>query len=183
MDEPTYFTAGDTVEWEKSLSDYPASEWTLTYHFWTASYDFSVVATSDNDDYLATISAAVSADVPAGKYEWNAVVSAGEGATLERHTVACGVLQVLADPSAGTGTGIDTRSAVKIALDAIDAVLAETATREQASYSIAGRALELRKPEELIALRAHYARLYAREKRELRITQGLGGKRIYTRFN
>ena len=30
--EPEKLTAGVTWKWEKTLSDYPASEWTLTYN-------------------------------------------------------------------------------------------------------------------------------------------------------
>ena len=182
MDEPKYFIAGDTVEWEKSLSDYPATEWTLTYYFWNESHDFSVVATSDNNDYLAQITAAVSAEIDSGTYNWRAVVSQGSGESLERHTVANGSMEVWHNPASGEGAGFDSRSAVKIALDNIDAVLANRATKDQQEYSIAGRSLARTPIPDLIVLRAHYARLYAQEVKNKKIAQGLGYKRIYTRF-
>jgi len=183
MDEPREIVAGDTIEWDKSVSGYsPDDGWTLTYYFWNETADFSVVATADSGSWTVTISAAVSADYTPGKYQWRAVVSKGEDEDLERYTVLEGFIYVRHDPAVGTGAGIDSRSAVKIALDAIDSVLAGTASKAQASYSIQGRALERRKAEELLVLRAHYARLYAKELRENRISQGLGGKRIYTRF-
>jgi hypothetical protein len=182
MDEPKSFVAGDTVEWEKSLADYPASEWTLTYYFWNESKDFSVVASADGDNYQITIPAATSEDYTAGTYNWKAIVSQGSEETLERHTVASGQIIIRHNPAAGEGSGIDSRSAVKIALDAIEAVIAGRASKDQESYSIAGRSLSRTPMADLIMLRTHYAKLYAKEQQEDRIEQGLGGKKIHIRF-
>lgn len=180
MSEPKYFIAGDTVSWTRSVSGYPATDWTLTYYFWNESADFSVAAAADGSDYAVTIAAATSADYTPGWYDWRAVVSDG----TDRYTVDRGRLEVRHDPAAGTGTGIDTRSAVKIALDAIEAVLAKSATRDQESYAIAGRQLSRTPKADLILLRNHYRREWIREQREKRVAEGLGaGGKVFIRFS
>lgn len=182
MTEPNVITAGDTITWSKTIAGYSAKDWTLTYYFFNISSDFSITAIADNDNFIVVISSTLSKSFKQGKYDWKAVATRGKDEKLERHTTATGEMQVLADPTSGLGGGIDTRSEIKKALDAIDAVLANTASKEQSSYSIGGRSLSRRSPEELIVLRSHFGRLYAKEKQELRISQGKGGKRIYTRF-
>ena len=43
--EPTSLRAGNTWQWRREdLSDYPASTWTLTYHFRNRTSHFDVVA-------------------------------------------------------------------------------------------------------------------------------------------
>lgn len=183
MSEPKEFVVGDTITWDKSISDYKASDgYTLTYYFWNQTRNFSVIASADGDNYTVSISPSISAAYTPGQYNWKAVISKGAGETLERYTVEEGITNVLHNPADVHGKGIDDRSDVKKALDNIDAVLAQTATKEQASYSIAGRTLTSRSVEELISLRAHFARLYAKELRERRIQQGLGGKKNLVRF-
>ncbi|MBU1864263.1 MAG: hypothetical protein KKH94_11410 [Candidatus Omnitrophica bacterium] len=184
MNEPKEIVAGDTITWDKSISDYKASGgWTLTYYFWNTTKDFSVVAAADGDGYTVSISATISAAYTPGKYNWKSIVSKGTGETLERYTFEEGTITVLHNPAVTYGKGIDTRSETKKALDSIDAVLAGTATKEQASYTIAGRSITLRTVEELTKLRAHFARLYAKELRARKIEQGLGGKRNLIRFS
>jgi hypothetical protein len=170
--EPSYFVAGDTVTWTKAVSGYPATAgWTLEYYFWNATADYSVEAAADGSDYEITIAAAVSAEYAPGRYQWRAVVSkAGE-----RYAVASGEIEIRHDPASGDGTGIDDRSQVKVALDAIEAVLAGRASKDQESYTINNRSLNRTPIADLILLRNHYRREYAREQREKRIAEGLGG--------
>jgi len=54
--EPDKLTAGVTWKWERSFSDYPASEWTLTYYLrkdGATATSFS--ATADGDTHLVTV--------------------------------------------------------------------------------------------------------------------------------
>ncbi len=180
MAEPSFFVAGDTVEWTRTGGDYPATAWTLTYYFVNPAADFSVEADADGQNYTVSIPAATSEDYEPGWYDWTAVVTGGDS---ERYVVDRGRLQVRHDPSTGDGTGVDTRSEVKIALDAIEAVLAGRATRDQESYAIAGRQLSRTPIADLIVLRNHYKREYVRELKEKRIAEGLdGGGKIKIRF-
>ena len=183
MSEPREFVAGDTVSWRVRVAGYsPDDGWGLVYYFWNESADFSVIGVVDGGEWVMYIPASVSAACVPGRYRWQRVFARGVGEELERVTGVEGVMVVRHNPAAGKGTGIDSRSEVKRALDAIDAVLARSATKEQASYSIDGRALQRRSAEELLVLRGHYARLYAKELREERVAKGMGVKRVYTRF-
>ena len=56
--EPEKLTSGVTWKWKKTLSDYPASEWTLTYYLrkdGATATSFS--ATADSDTHLVTVAA------------------------------------------------------------------------------------------------------------------------------
>jgi len=75
-----------------------------------------------------------------------------------------------------------TGSEIKKALDAVNAVIAKTATSDQRSYTIEGRSLERRNNDELIGLRNDLEQKYAQELREERLEQGVGGSKIYVRF-
>ena len=65
--EPEKLTSGVTWKWKKILSDYPASEWTLTYYLrkdgGTAT---SFSATADGDTHLATVAASTTSGYAAG---------------------------------------------------------------------------------------------------------------------
>jgi hypothetical protein len=62
--EPEKLTSGVTWKWKKIVSDYPASEWTLTYYLrkdgaTTTSFN----ATADGDTHLVTVAASSTAGV------------------------------------------------------------------------------------------------------------------------
>ena len=68
--EPEKLTSGVTWKWKKTVSDYPASEWTLTYYLrkdGAAATSFS--ATADGDTHLVTVAAATTAGYAAGVYD------------------------------------------------------------------------------------------------------------------
>lgn len=182
--EPSSFIAGDTVQWTKSLSDYPASTWTLTYEF-RGNVRKTVVCTADGDDFLATITAAISATYPPGEYAFFGRVSSG----AEVHTIpeACGTMVVSGNPSVGTSAQ-DRRTHARKMLDAIEAMLEGVASRFEQSYTIdipggSNRMLSTVSRDELIRFRSHYAQLVAQEKNAERIAQGQPSRnRILTVF-
>ena len=54
--EPEKVTAGVTWKWKKTFSDYPASEWTLTYYLRkNGATATSFNATADGDTHLVTV--------------------------------------------------------------------------------------------------------------------------------
>ncbi|HJN90715.1 MAG TPA: hypothetical protein QGG93_10315 [Verrucomicrobiota bacterium] len=61
--EPEKLTAGVTWKWKKTLSDYPASEWTLTYYLRKDG------ATADGDTHLVTVAASTTSGYAAGVYD------------------------------------------------------------------------------------------------------------------
>lgn len=176
--EPISFTKGDSLSWCKMLSDYPASSWALTYYIrGTASLD--VVATSDGDTHVVSLTTAQTATLDAGDYWWQA--KASKGADIV--TVASGQFTVF--PSLNdTVAGHDGRSHVKRTLDALEAMIEKRATLDQQSYSINGRSLSRMTMDEILAWADKYRRFYRDELRQLGVQQGLGrGRNVKIRFN
>ena len=112
--EPTVLIAGDTAQWTKSFSDYPATIWTLTYAFrlQQGSGKLDITATASGTDYAATITAAQSALMTAGVWIWGAFVTFSG----ERHQVDAGTLTVSPNLAA-IDYSIDLRSSAKKAYD------------------------------------------------------------------
>ncbi len=61
--EPTRVAAGETWRWDRNITDYPASLWTLTYSFLlqSGSTRFDVVATQDGDTHQVHVPASTTA--------------------------------------------------------------------------------------------------------------------------
>ncbi len=177
--EPTIIIAGDTVKWKRiDLSaDYPASTWTLKYILRGPSVQ-NITAAADGDNYSITITAAATTVWTAGNYWWEAYVSKGS----ERYRVDSGTLKVQTNLEGVAGI-YDGRSHVKRVLDAIEATIEGTATKEQASMTIAGRTIQRRTVQELLVLRDRYKAEYIAEQRAEKIKNGLAtGGKILTRF-
>jgi hypothetical protein len=176
---PTIWNAGDTVKWDVSVPDYPASEgWALSYELKSKNAHISSIsASASGEDYTVTISAATSAAYSAGEYRYAAYVTKGS----ERFTVDSGKIEVLKDFQ--DSGNFDDRSHAQIVLDAIEAVLESRATKGQESYTIAGRSLARTPIPDLLLLRDRYKTEVTQADRADRISRGLGSSaRIRTRF-
>ena len=169
--EPTTLRAGDTWKWTQSLSDYPASAWTLKYRFKSLQGGFEITATASGDDFAITVAAATSAVYKAATYTW---VSWVEGGTSEKYTVATGTCEVLPDLRSTTATALqDVRSHARKVLDAIEAVIEQRATLDQDAYEINGRSLKRTPLADLIKLRQRYRAEVAAADRADKIARGL----------
>ena len=65
--EPEKLTSGVTWKWKKTISDYPASEWSLIYYLrkdGVAISSFS--ATADGNTHLVTVAASTTSGYAAG---------------------------------------------------------------------------------------------------------------------
>ena len=97
--EPEKLTAGVTWKWKKTHSDYPASEWTLTYYLRkdgeTAT---SFTGTADEDSFLVTVAASTTSSYAAGVYDFIGVVSKA----AEKFIVFDGVLKVVTNPASAS---------------------------------------------------------------------------------
>ena len=178
--EPDEFFIGDTVTWTKTLSDYPASVWTLKYNFVSAdagAANETTTAVADGDTHVVTMAKAVTDAFTAGDYKWFSYVEdAGE---TVRYSVASGSMTVNPDQSSDT----DARSHAKKTLDAICATIEGIATKEQQSYSIAGRSLSRYTPAELYEFKQQYEALYNKELQDENIANGGGsGRTVKVRF-
>lgn len=171
--EPTELRAGDTWKWTRTIADYPASSWTLSYVLVQAGVQKTITASSSGDNYSVTVAKATTANYAEGLWTWSAAVDNG----TERYTIDSGTLQVLPNLVAQS-TGYDGRSHARIVLEAIEAVIEGRAGKDQQRYSIAGRELWLTPVADLLKLRQTYkAEVRAEEMAErLKNGTGIGGR-------
>lgn len=171
--EPASAVCGDTWSWTKTLSDYPAPTWTLTYYLRSREGEQSFAAAASGSDHLVTVTAATTAGYKAGRYALISVATSG----TERHTVEKKELIVLPDP-AFLGAGQDPRSHSRKVLESIEAVLEGRATKDQEEYTIGGRSLKRTPIEELMAMRNTYR---AEVRAEDNVARG-GGNKLLVRL-
>ena len=144
---PRRITVGDTVTWDESSSDFPASaSWVISYNFTSPIAQFSSTHAAVGDDHRITID---TTELDPGRYQYTKKVTD----TTETFTLESGEVEVLPDLSADTA-GVDRRQYAEIALEAIEAVLEGKASKDQTSYSLNGRALSRYSPAELNEWRA-----------------------------
>ena len=94
--EPEKLTAGVTWKWKKTISDYPASEWTLTYYLRkNGATATSFSASADGDTHLVTVTSATTAGYAAGVYDIIGVVIK----SAEKYVVYDDSLEVLTNPA------------------------------------------------------------------------------------
>lgn len=170
--------AGDTLDFVTSLPDYPAATYTLKFRLVprTSGTAIDLTCTASGDDHRCAAAASTTATWSAGAYSWFSWVEMSG----ERYQVADGVCTVLANPA--TATTYDSRSQAEVALDAVEAVIANRATLDQKAYTIAGRSLERMAVGELLALRSALRTDVLRERSAKAVAQGLADpRRIYLR--
>lgn len=178
--EPAVLNVGDTWKWTKTLANYPASDWTLTYTFKSSAGGFTFDASADGDAYSITVAKDATAGYSAGFYSWVASVTDGS----ERYIVDSGTCTLNPDYLAGTATAAyDGRTHARKVLDAIEAVIEGRATVDQQEYEIAGRRLKRMAIAELLKLRQHYKAEVAAQLNAEKIRNGTGtGRRIQFRL-
>jgi len=179
--EPAYLQAGDTLSWQRSLPDYPASAgWELSYRLINSSGKIDITAAASGDDHLVSVSAATTAAYAPGTYTWQAFVTNGS----ERYTVGSGSIVVKRNLAAEAG-GFEARSTAQKALDDLRAALATwIATSGQVQeYEIAGRRMKYRTVADIRSAISLLEREVARERAAERIAAGLDtGRRVSVRF-
>lgn len=174
--EPTQIIKGERLEWTKTLTDYPASAWSLEYRFRGAGTGIDVNATADGDAFLCVITKTASAGFgTAGKYRWQAWITETADSN-NTFVVGEGIVNVRAGFDTSSQAAVDLRSTAKQILDAIDATLLNTATSDQLEYEIetpAGRRkVKKMSRNELLDLRKVYAGIVARENAAERVRNG-----------
>lgn len=184
--EPIGFRAGDTVHWQRDLTDTypPADGWTLKYICVTAGDQKILTATVIGTIYDIVIASNISAGFKTARYHWQAYVTNGLSSPNEvRYTIGEGDFDVTENLQADS-TGYDPRTTVKQLLDAVEAMLLNKASADQQEYTIHGRMLKRYTFTELVLFRDRLKLEYGREVNADRIAQGLGTKnRILTRFS
>lgn len=186
LNEKNIIIAGDSLELSLSFDGYDPSEWDVwialrgnsqSINIKTGESGVDIDTSAGNFDIV--VDPAATAEYIAGDYQYAIIMYQseiqGEGedaeeVITERKTVERGMATVMPDLTAFSG---DTRSHVKKVLDAIEAVIENRATKDQMSYSIAGRSLSKTPLPDLERLRDRYRYEY---NMEVRAMNGLGLK-------
>lgn len=174
--EPSVITAGDTIQWSRSLPDYPASAgWTLKY----ALRGPAVIDIVADATQLVTVAASASSAWVAGDYFIQGFVVKG----TSQYTVYSGRITI--NPNlALAGANYDGRSHAKRVLDAIEAVIEGRASRGDQETTIDGTRLVKMTAEQLRGLRSYYRNEYQSELRRENVKNGKrSGRRVLVRFN
>jgi len=181
--EPDEIIAGDTIKWEKSLSDYLASAgWSLTYVLLNAAGKITITSSADGSDHLISVDAVTSAAYSAGLYDWTLTVSNGS----ERYTIGNGRIEVKPDPT--QQTTFDGRSTARKILEGLQSAYESYVNTKQqgmvANYNIAGRSMAFRSSAEIVEQIEYWKSEVSKEDKASRIKNGLkSGNRVLTRFN
>lgn len=178
--EPAKLRAGETLQFTRTLSDYPASQnWVINYSFRSVNataIDFS--STASGNDHLITVPFGTTANWLPGIYAGVGVVTDGTSAKA----IYSGQLEILPN-LATTPAGTDTRSPSRIALDNVRAVLCGRATATILKSEVEGTTLERIPHSELILLESHLALKVRNEEIDELQAQGKStGRTIYTQF-
>ena len=168
---PDQLLAGDTWEWSREYSDYPAPTWSGVYYFERADANFSANATASGSSFAVTVPAATTAAYRAGRYRWRLLVTNGS----TRKMAAEGWVDVLPDPAAAGN--VDHRTTARVMLDNIEAYLRDPTNLVMANWSIGGRALSRWSRADLIAERERLQAEVRREETEERLRSGIGQRR------
>lgn len=174
--EPTKIRAGDSVKWIKSLTDYPASTWTLTYSLVNSEQSITITTVADVDDHSVVVLPAVTALYMSGRYTYIGRVTDG----VDSYTVSEGFVYIESDLSSGI---TDLKTQNEKVLDALDALLINKASKDQQMMSIEGRQLQRYSFPDLIAAQKHYKQLVAQERRAANFSKsGTNTNLIRARF-
>lgn len=178
--EPPTLTAGERWAWKRSdiTNAYPTALYTLRYQFIqqdSVAASFIVTAAKTDAQHVVTVPIATTAEYSPGVYEWQAIVV--RDSDSQEVVVSRGYLDVK------TLTG-DTRSWTYRVLVAIRATIEGTATKEDSSYSIAGRSLSRRSISELLELEKEFQTRWDNEVKELDRENGrtVNQRRIYLKM-
>ena len=177
--EPEKLTAGVTWKWKKTISDYPASEWTLTYYLrkdGATATSFSAAA--DGDSYLVTVAAATTAAYASGIYDFIGWVIKG----TEKFEVFNSMIEVLPNPT--NASAYDPRSHARKVMELIEAAMEGRVPNGMESYSIGGRSINKIPLNQLRELYEKYKQDVVMEEQAERLVNGRrSGKNIGVRFN
>jgi len=155
---PCEVRAGDTLRWNRSLPDFPASDgWSLAYTLVGRAGAHNVTASADGADFAIEVPAATTAGWSADSYALTEYVSKG----AERYTIGTTRIRVLPDLAAAAGP-VDTRSHARKVLDSINAWL-ESRSIVAGEVQHGERRIKNYSMVELLALRDRLAAIVARE--------------------
>lgn len=171
--EPKRLRIGDTWQWKKTLTDYPADTWTMYYVLLEESGGtnrIALTAGSDGNDHYVNIAKATTANYNAGNYSVAAYVD--DGTSRETIDWLDSVrLEVL--PNLETVTEQDLRSNAEKILDSLISVQVSLAAGKIVTGSENGKSYTLKNSAELRGDISYWRRVVWTEKQQKRKRQGL----------
>ena len=155
---PKQITAGLTFETRLTSKKYPPALWSAEL-LMRGPIAINLAATIDGDEFVFSADASTTATWAAGDYWYSVRVTSGSAV----QELESGQVTVLPD-MATASSGYDGRTQAEIALAAIEAVLANRATKDQDRYRINNRELYRTSISDLVKLRDFYRDLVNRER-------------------
>ncbi len=156
---PAKIGAGLTFNLLLTLTAYPAPAWSVFISL-RGPGAMTMTATSEGSQHRFRADVTETADWVPGDYWYT--LRAVDAATSEMVEVECGQVTITPD-LINAAAGFDGRTPNQIALDAIEAVIAQRATLDQERYRINNRELYRTSIPDLLKLRDYYVRLVKRE--------------------
>lgn len=156
---PAKIGAGLTFNLLLTLTAYPAPAWGISVYLRGPS-SISMTAAAEGSQHRFRKPSGETANWAAGDYWYT--LRAVDAATGDMVEVESGQVTITPD-LVNAADGFDGRTPNQIALDAIEAVIAQRATLDQERYRINNRELYRTSIPDLLKLRDHYVRLVKRE--------------------
>lgn len=177
---PKEVVAGDTIEWNETLSGYPSGEYTAKFFFipyrtGAGATAFSVTGSGDGSDvHTFSISKVASASIIPGIYKGSVTISNANS----RFSYAAGIeLTVLPNPETTTTYP---KTQAETILDNVNSAIEKVLKTGVAVLTVNGRTIEYTSPKELFELKKFYESEVRREKALL---TGKYNTTIYCRFS
>jgi len=177
---PDTVTAGDTISWKISLSDYSAADgWVLKYRLINNSAKIDITSAASGADHLVSVAAAASAAYAAGQYSYQGYVEKGS----ERYTVGNGSITIKPNLAAVTTT-YDNRTPARKCLDELNTAFAAYGNKAwMQEYQINNRRMKFNSPGDFLAFRSKVQAEVNAEEAAERIARGeSAGNKLYVRF-
>lgn len=155
--------------------------WALNVYFRKAAAGITAVGAERSDGgWNLTLTAATTAGMAAGEWQWQAVTSKGAAST----TLAAGRLEVLPSLAySGTPSSFDGRSEAEIELAEVRAAIRALITKGATQYTIGSRSFTAIDLGKLTERESQLRAIVAREKAAARVAAGLGDPRnCFVRF-
>lgn len=172
---PDSFEAGSTVIFTDSFSDYPVSTWTATLCLVKgADSPITVTATTSGQFFLFTLSAALTATIPPGYYEYVIYVTSSG----QRTTARTGQITVLQDMSVARA-----KTSAETMLEGINDAITKLASKVNSTVSFNGQTFTHNDLASLIRSRTYFQAEVIREQRQAAALRGAGDQsRIGVQF-
>jgi hypothetical protein len=180
--EPQIITAGDTIEFIRTISDYPASDgWTLSYVLRGPQTYRTNATTYQTSDYRVALASNTTANYLPGLYSLEAYVT---NATA-RYSVETWFPQVTVreNPAAYTDQAFDNRTFAAKTLAACETAILKLGSRTVQTASVNGQSYSIQQLPALLALRNRMREEVQAQQDAISVAAGLGAKKnVLVRF-